>query len=70
MKTLIIGIILLIAALFGTPLFAIISLIAILAFIHAGIDTSAVIVELYQMASTYSAGNSSVYFCRVPSGGK
>jgi len=52
MKTLIIGLFLLLAALFGTPLFAIISLIAILAFFYAGIDTSAVIVELYRMAST------------------
>lgn len=52
MTTILIGLLLLLFALFGTPLFAIISLIALTAFYFAGIDSSAVIVELYRMAST------------------
>ncbi len=52
MVTIVIGVVLLALALFGTPLFAIISLVALLAFHFAGIDSSAVIVELYRLAST------------------
>ena len=52
MTTIIIGLILLLLALFGTPLFAIISAIALLAFHFAEIDSSAVIVELYRLANT------------------
>ncbi|GAB4339865.1 MAG: hypothetical protein Kow0037_25360 [Calditrichia bacterium] len=51
MTTFIIGLILLLLALFGTPLFAIISLIAITAFHLAEIDITVVIVELYRLAS-------------------
>ncbi|GAB4371072.1 MAG: hypothetical protein Kow0042_13630 [Calditrichia bacterium] len=51
MTTLIIGFLLLLLALYGTPLFAIISLIAILAFHFAGIDVTVVIIELYRLAS-------------------
>ncbi|MFQ5583486.1 MAG: TRAP transporter large permease [Calditrichia bacterium] len=51
MTTTIIGIILILLALYGTPLFAIISLIAMIAFYFAGIDITVVIVELYRLAS-------------------
>lgn len=51
MTTIIIGLILILLALYGTPLFAIISLIAMLAFYFAGIDITVVIVELYRLAS-------------------
>ncbi|HID39357.1 MAG TPA: TRAP transporter large permease subunit [Calditrichaeota bacterium] len=51
MTTLIIGLILLLLALYGTPLFVIISAIALLAFHLAEIDSSAVIIELYRLAS-------------------
>lgn len=51
MTTFIIGILLLILALFGTPLFVIIAAIALAAFHFAGIDTAAVIIELYRLAS-------------------
>jgi tripartite ATP-independent transporter DctM subunit len=51
MITLIIGVLLLVLALFGTPLFAIIAAIALIAFYFAGIDSSAVIIELYRLAS-------------------
>ena len=51
MTLLIIGLILLLLALFGEPLFIIISAIALLAFHFAEIDTSAVIIELYRLAS-------------------
>ncbi|MEJ2545495.1 MAG: TRAP transporter large permease subunit [Calditrichaceae bacterium] len=51
MDILIIGIILILLALYGTPLFVIISAIALLAFHAAGIDSSAVIIELYRLAS-------------------
>lgn len=51
MTTIIIGLILLLLALYGTPLFAIISLIAMLAFYSEGISISVVIVELYRLAS-------------------
>jgi len=48
---LIIGIILILLALYGTPLFVIISAIALIAFHFAEIDFSAVIIELYRLAS-------------------
>jgi len=51
MSTIIIGAILLLLALFGTPLFAIISSIAMLAFYFADIDLTVVIIELYRLAS-------------------
>jgi C4-dicarboxylate transporter DctM subunit len=51
METLIIGIILLLLALFGTSLFVIIAAIALLAFHFADIDSSAFIIELYRLAS-------------------
>jgi C4-dicarboxylate transporter DctM subunit len=51
MTTILIGLILILLALYGTPLFAIISLIAISAFYFAGIDITVVIVELYRLAS-------------------
>ncbi len=52
MLTILIGLLLLILALFGTPLFAIISAIALIAFYFAGIDSAAVIVELTRLAGT------------------
>jgi C4-dicarboxylate transporter DctM subunit len=51
METFVFGIILLVLALFGTSLFVIISAIALLAFYFADIDSSAVIIELYRLAS-------------------
>ncbi len=51
MTMLIIGLFLLLLALYGTPLFVIISAIALLAFHLAEIDSSAVIIELYRLAS-------------------
>ncbi len=51
MTTFLIGLILLLLALFGTPLFVIISAIALLAFYSAGIDMTVVIIELYRLAS-------------------
>ncbi|MBN2710230.1 MAG: TRAP transporter large permease subunit [Calditrichaceae bacterium] len=51
MTMLIIGLLLLILALFGAPLFVIISAVALLAFHLAEIDSSAVIIELYRLAS-------------------
>ena len=51
MTTILIGLILILLALYGTPLFAIISLMAISAFYFAGIDITVVIVELYRLAS-------------------
>ena len=50
MIALIIGILLLTFALFGTPLFVIISSIALIAFYAADISSAAVIVELYRLA--------------------
>ncbi len=44
------GMLLLLVALLGTPLFVIIAVIAIVAFSASGIDTSAVIVELFRLA--------------------
>lgn len=52
METILIGILLLLLAFLGSPLFAIIGCIAVLAFYAAGIDSSAVIVELYRLANT------------------
>ncbi len=51
MTIILIGILLIVLALFGTPLFAIISAIALLAFYAADISSAAVIVELYRLAS-------------------
>lgn len=51
MSTLILGLILLLFALFGAPLFTIISAIALLAFHAAEIDFSAVIIELNRLTS-------------------
>ena len=50
MEFLLFGILLLFLALLGTPLFIIIGVIALLAFAVSGIDVSAVIVELFQLA--------------------
>ncbi len=50
METLLIGLLLALLALFGAPLFAIIGAVALLAFGSAGIDSSAVMVELYRIA--------------------
>ncbi len=47
----IIGLSLILLALFGAPLFVIIAAIALLSFYSLGIDTSAVIVEMYRLAS-------------------
>jgi TRAP-type mannitol/chloroaromatic compound transport system permease large subunit len=49
--TFLIGILLLLLALFGTPLFTIIAAIALIAFHFAEIDSSAVIIELYRLTS-------------------
>jgi len=51
MTTIIIGVVLILLALYGTPLFAIISLVALLAFFFQGINVTVVIVELYRLAS-------------------
>jgi C4-dicarboxylate transporter DctM subunit len=51
METLLIGIGLVVMALLGAPLFAIVGAIAMMSFNGAGIDTSAVIVELYRICS-------------------
>jgi C4-dicarboxylate transporter, DctM subunit len=51
METLLIGIGLVVLALLGAPLFAIIGCIAMMAFSGAGIDPSAVTVELYRISS-------------------
>lgn len=51
MTTFLLGLILLLLALFGTPLFAIISAIALLAFYFADIELTVVIIELYRLAS-------------------
>lgn len=51
MTTILIAILLLLFALFGTGLFVIIAAIALIAFYYAGIDSSAVIIELYRLAS-------------------
>ena len=46
------GIVILLCALLGTPLFVIIGALALLFFHSVGIDTSAVVVEMYRMASS------------------
>ena len=51
MTTLLIALGLLLIALFGAPLFSVIAAIALLSFHFAGIDTAAVIVEMYRLAS-------------------
>ena len=51
METLFFGLLLVILALCGAPLFAIIGAVAMLAFGGEGVDSSAVIVELYRIAS-------------------
>ncbi|MBI4535154.1 MAG: TRAP transporter large permease subunit [Ignavibacteriae bacterium] len=51
METFIYGLLLVLFALVGTPLFAIIGVVAMLSFAGQGIDTSAVIVELYRIGS-------------------
>lgn len=51
MITILIGLIILGLALVGTPLFAVISAIALIAFYFADISSSAVIVEMYRLAS-------------------
>ena len=50
MQEIIIGIILLLLTLVGTPLFTVIAAIALIAFHAAGIDTAAIIVELFRLA--------------------
>lgn len=51
MMAMIWGVLLILLALFGAPLFVILGAIALLAFHSLGIDTSAVIVELYRITS-------------------
>ena len=51
MTTIILALILILLALLGAPLFSIIAAIALLSFYFLGIDTSAVIVEMYRLAS-------------------
>lgn len=51
METILYGLLLLALAFMGAPLFSIIGLIALLAFHSTGIDTSAIIVELYRLSS-------------------
>ena len=51
MTTFLIGLFLLLFALFGTSLFVIIAAIALFAFYFLEIDSSAVIIELYRLAS-------------------
>ncbi|MBU2636021.1 MAG: TRAP transporter large permease subunit [Bacteroidetes bacterium] len=52
METILVIIALILLAFFGSPLFSIIGVIALLAFHSAQIDSSAVIVELYRLANT------------------
>lgn len=52
MDTIVLGIIILFLALFGSPLFTIIGVVALLAFHSAFIDSSAVIVELYRLSNS------------------
>lgn len=51
MTTLILGLLLILLALFGTSLFVIIAAVALAAFYFVDIDSSAVIIELYRLAS-------------------
>ena len=50
MEFILIGLLLLLLSLAGTPIFAIIAAIGLLAFHFAGIDTAALIIELYRLA--------------------
>ncbi|RMI04711.1 MAG: TRAP transporter large permease subunit [Calditrichaeota bacterium] len=50
METILLGLLLLLLALYGTPLFALISAIALLLFYFADIEPTVMIVELYKMA--------------------
>lgn len=52
MEIIVIGILLIALAFLGAPLFSIIGAVALAAFYSAGIDSSAIIVELYRLAST------------------
>jgi C4-dicarboxylate transporter, DctM subunit len=51
MQTVLFGLLLILLAFVGSPLFSIIGAIALLAFSAEGIDTSAIIVELYRLTS-------------------
>ena len=51
MEIIIYGVLLIALAFLGSPLFSIIGAIGLIAFYAAGIDTSAIIVELYRLAS-------------------
>lgn len=51
MIVIVIGLILIFLALFGTPLFVVLGAIALLSFFSQGIDSSAVIVEMYRIAN-------------------
>lgn len=51
MELVLFGLLLLLLALLGTPLFIIISAIALLCFSSQGIDSSAIIIELYRLAN-------------------
>jgi C4-dicarboxylate transporter, DctM subunit len=51
MTEILIGLALILLALFGAPLFTVIAAIALLSFYFSGINTAAVIVELYRLAS-------------------
>ena len=51
MTTFLIGLLLILFALFGTSLFVIIAAVALIAFFFVEIDSSAVIIELYRLAS-------------------
>jgi tripartite ATP-independent transporter DctM subunit len=51
MQTILFGLLLILLAFVGSPLFSIIGAIALLAFSAEGVDTSAIIVELYRLTS-------------------
>src|SRR5947207_1615954 len=51
METILFGVLLIALAFAGSPLFSIIGAVGLLAFLAAGIDTSAIIVEMYRLAS-------------------
>src|ERR1043166_10175080 len=51
MEIILYGLLLVAIAFLGSPLFSVIGAIALFAFYTAGIDTSAIIVELYRLAS-------------------
>lgn len=52
MEALIIGVVLILLALLGTPLFIIISTIALICFYQQSIDSSAIIIEMYRLTSS------------------